>query len=593
MQEAIIFGASTYGKIAYEKLKHDYELIFFADNDEKKWNQRLYNLEVLNIKGLHKFRDTLIIIASMNWEEIGKQLDSHGFTNLRVFFYYGNFHEAPLKSGYKVYTRYSQKEYESITLEDCLNEPGNNLAQAEISDDNPKNPYQIAHTEKDVLFVTYHFPPTGGTGVQRSTKFCKYLPDYGWNPIIITTNDITISQKDESLTHQVAKDATIIRMGKPIPNSNLLDADSVKDILKLMSHMISENDLQGILSKIQQSDFSSLRFVYKNSAMYWAKEVIKRLPEYINYKKIKAVYTTAPPYEALMIGYYLKKMHDIPWIIDLRDEWISNPFFQPENELEKCINYTSEKVLFTRADRVINLSSSAANSMQKRLGTPQNKLITIPNGYDENDFEGMNLLQHKNEKFTIIHNGHFFNSVTKTNHRIQPDTFFEAIRKLINEQRAFAEEVTVLLNQPYTDWIMELVKRYSLESVVNFQGYLEHQDSLKSCFQADLLLCVAGAGKEARNVYTGKVFEYLRINKPILALAPKEGVLDELLRETRRGICVEYNHIDEIKEALFVFYEEWKNGDKENELDHSIISKFNRKNQTQKLAETLTELTSK
>ena len=49
MQEAIIFGASTYGKIAYEKLKHDYELIFFADNDEKKWNQRLYNLEVLNI----------------------------------------------------------------------------------------------------------------------------------------------------------------------------------------------------------------------------------------------------------------------------------------------------------------------------------------------------------------------------------------------------------------------------------------------------------------------------------------------------------------------------------------------------------------
>ncbi|MEP2667527.1 MAG: glycosyltransferase family 4 protein [Cyclobacteriaceae bacterium] len=429
---------------------------------------------------------------------------------------------------------------------------------------------------KKVLIVTYYWPPSGGSGVQRWLKFVKYLTRMGWEPYVFTPENPSFTIQDESLEKDVPNTVEVIRF--PIWEPYQLFFKIQRFLGK------KETQPTDFISTGKKSFFQSVsswirgNFFIPDARVFWVKPSVTFLTDFIQSNHIERIITTGPPHSIHLIGQRLKKkMPAIKWIADFRDPW-------SEWDLLDTLSLTSwarskhrrlELEVLTQADRVITIAPYHVKRLEF-LGTRKVDLIT--NGFDEEDF---NLIQHtRTEKFTIRHIG-------VVDELRDPRPVMKALQELLNEDPALVGTMVIEFIGNVNSAFKSYVEQDKiLSQVTRFVNHVPHNKLLEIYGQTDLQLLVLAHTAIAPGNLPGKFFEYLASGNPILAIGPVEGDAAGVLMETYSGVIHERENAEGIKASLRNFYTDWKGESLNAERN---ISKYSRNELTVQLVKLLTE----
>ncbi|EPY6472742.1 methyltransferase domain-containing protein [Clostridium sporogenes] len=519
----------------------------------------LYEAEKLLIKSLNKYGETFDLLFNLAYLYEMKD-------NYQKAYYY--------------YVKADKK---------CNNNEIRENIQNTLSDLKYNYNADVYMEKKQVLVVAQIFPPMGGSGVQRTLKFVKYLRKFNWEPVVVTVGDTAFNYlKDSTLEGEIPKNLQIVKFDEKLN----LNANEVTNLIENYTKLIQNEDImlqyKSIINKLsEENNYEDIlkTLLIPDHSSFWAMEVINKIYEFVDFNSIDIIYSTSGPYSDHIIAYFLKEKYNKPWVCDFRDEWTNNPYANfDKNYLGYKMIAQMEKNILEKSNKIITTTPLARKNYIDILNVPKEKIITITNGYDEEDFQNIQLSKEKNNKFTIIHNGMLYMIRT-------PDTFLMAIKKLIDESRINKNKIEIIFS--YTEnkdkWINYL-KENNMDSIVTFKDYMSHEDSVNLSINSDMLLLIVGPGEKNKGVYTGKIFEYLRMNKPILSLSPKQSVVEELLNENQCGENFEFNDIIGMSDYIYKKYKEWEDGIENKSNNNQIIKKYERKGLTQKLASVFEEL---
>lgn len=429
---------------------------------------------------------------------------------------------------------------------------------------------------KKVLMIAYSFPPAGGPGVQRTTKFVKYLKNYGWEPVILTRESANIPLKDKSLIKDIPPGINIIR-------TRAWDLTCGEGIAGLMGKFIAR------------------KLLIPDSERLW--EIFSRnvAEKAVENRNIQLIYTTSLPYSSHLMGIHLKKKYPrIAWVADFRDEWTNNPYIldNPYNPIRMKLERKMERQVLKTADCLItNTPAMLKNFIEKNPGIKDlgKKFFVIPNGYDPDDFKHINIRyssfepnsepkdiienpDFKNKKFTITYTGSFYG-------RRKPDAFFDALSRVIAKNRIDKDKIHIkLIGSFKLEYIKQLAEKFNLDGIVDILPYMDHDECIKNMARSDCLLLIEGAGPGAEVFYTGKVFEYMVAGKPILAIIPEKGEAARLIRETSTGLISDCSDPESAGRNIEKLYIAWLKGINIYRPNNEEIKKYERNTLTGELA---------
>ncbi len=583
--KCIIFGASKTGNVAYRLLKDKYEVIGFADNDKKKWGEKFCKKEIFNPVSLASMENVEIIIASVYYPLIYKQLREMGIYKIQLFFYAG----IAADNNSDTYKLYQLSD--TLLFENCVFDK----EKIEKINCNFSENYDLAIREeklslkktdrKKVLFCAYIFPPIGGGGVQRSLKFVKYLRDFGYEPIVLTVgeNDGKLV-RDETLLAEVPDDITVIRINTKVFLPEVLSWKEQQEIYNLYCGVTQSKEWMNEYLKVIQN--THIRLIPDNQII-WVNECLKQIEQKLDLNEIDMVYTSGNPYSIYLLGYYIKNKYGIKWVQDYRDPWMTNKYYL--EKYRKDINITQrlqkqlEEKLVWKSDAVLVVAKSMIEEYVTEFGVPEDKIFEITNGYDEDDFSDIHLKGDRNNKFTLCYNGMIY--IDRS-----PLELLNYINELIEEGQILADDIQWIFNGTLENKWRQKIDCLDRYNIVKYNGYLTHSESIKSAMQSDILVLFGAQGGATKVFYTGKVFEYIRMRKPILSFSTEGGVLTNILSETQTGENFEYDDRENIKKYLVQKYQSWKNQEEIICGNEEAIQRYSRKNITKRLAEIFDKL---
>ena len=581
-EKCIIFGASKTGEAAYRLLEKKYEIAGFVDNSQEKWGIKFYGKEVLNPAILVKVEDTKIIIASVYYSAIHKQLIDMGIdnSNIEVFFYNGSAIDNN-SNNYNLYKLSGNVLFSSCVFnEDRIKRIRQNFSENYCLDYKIEKVILNNTTRKKVLFCAYIFPPIGGAGVQRSLKFVKYLRKSGYEPIVLTVgeNDGKLSG-DISMLKEIPDDITVIRIDNKIFLPEFLSLKEQQEIYNLYCGVLqSKNWMDEYMKIINNTD---ARLVPDNRII-WVNECLKQIGQKINMDEIDIVFTTGNPFSTFFLGYYLKKMYGIKWIQDYRDPWMSNQMYldnyYKEDNLTFALQSELEEKFINETDAVIVVEESFKNDYIEKYRIQPGKLFEITNGYDEDDFIDIEI-NNENKKFTFCYNGVVY--IDRN-----PLVLLRIINGLVDEKKIESDSIQWNFNGSIEERWKIMLKKEDRYGIIKYNGYLSHHDSIQSAMNSDMLVLFGGVVG-----YTGKVFEYIRMGKPILGLVPSyNNSLNKLLNNTNTGKNFIYDDTENIKDFILEYYNSWKDNKYIFSANYTKIKKYDRAYTAHILADVFTKV---
>ncbi|MEE9349462.1 MAG: glycosyltransferase [Flavobacteriaceae bacterium] len=415
-----------------------------------------------------------------------------------------------------------------------------------------------------VLILTYYFPPAGGSGVQRWLKFVKYLPQFDVEPIVYTVKNPNYPLTDTSLLKEVSDEITILK--QPIfEPSNFLPLKKNKQSAGFLTK--NPNFIQKIIHFIRANYF------IPDARKFWIKPSVKYLNNYIKEHNIKTVITTGPPHSVHLIGLKLKQQNNLKWIADFRDPWTDIDYFHQLPLTKKALKKHTEleALVLKNADNVIVIGKT----MQSNYLKFNENTHVIPNGFDTfNENESVSLTK----KFSLLHIG-MLNS--DRNHTM----LWKVLSELMTENRKFSDDLEIKLIGKICTEAMDSIKQYNLSNKVTHIDYIKHQAVFAQQQAAQVLILLINNVPSAKGIITGKIFEYLQAKRPILAIAPNDGDLAEIIKNTNSGMVVSFNDEASLKKSILSLYESYKNNTLA--VSSKNIEKYHRKSLTKTLAELL------
>ncbi|MFL0251646.1 glycosyltransferase [Clostridium neuense] len=582
-EKIIIFGASRLGEIAYNVLKDKYKICCFSDNNSNKVGTKFCNIEVINPNELSNYSNFKIIIASMYYGEISMQLKKYGVNDIYIFFYIDP-SDTTYKKTYCIEKMCDLNNYKSIIIDKEFKKKYQNNFSL-IYGENSSSIKDNMSKEKKVLIFAYIFPPIGGSGVQRTLKFVKYLNKYGWKPIVVTCGKNFFQDgEDKTLLDEIPKDTQIIRIDDEYFNSERLSKKQIQQIINLLYGLVDDN---GLMSKFVNyiKNVNRKEVLTPDACISWVNSVMQRIESIIDFNDIDIIYTTSAPCSVHIAGYYLKKKYsNIPWVADFRDEWTYNPYLDMnESDMKFKLERELEKNIVNTADKIVAVTPMAVENYIKNFNICKSKITNITNGFDEEDFYFMINKIERNYKFTVISNGTFYL-------KRAPYSFIRAVNELIQECKIKKEELHIEFVGKMQNEIQVKIEELDIYNLIKIKSYIPHIESLINASKADLLLLVVGNDEKVKRVYPGKIFEYLRLKKDILALSPRGSVVEGLLNETKCGKNFEYDDVQGVKEYILDCYNLWKQNKKYNEFDDRKIKIYDRVILTGELVKVFEEL---
>jgi len=429
---------------------------------------------------------------------------------------------------------------------------------------------------KKVLVITYYWPPSGGAGVQRWVKFVKYLPQFGWEPVIYTPENPEMPAIDHSLEKDIPEGIKIIKtkIREPYTVYKKFVGRSKDDQIK--AGFLSEKKKPGLAEKI--SVWIRGNLFIPDARKFWIKPSVKFLKDYLQKNPVEVIVSTGPPHSMHLIAKEVSQKLKIPWVTDFRDPWTNIDFYKDlmltQNSDRK--HHQLEKEVLEKADRVIVISQGMASDFEKNVDRGYE---VISNGFDEEDMNSGTL--QPDAKFSIAHIGAM---VPARN----PVTFWKAIHELVSNDRDLVADLEIKLVGQVDYSVHEMISNLGLEKFVRFIPYLPHNEVVKLQQKVGVLLLVINNTPNAKMVVTGKIFEYINTGRPILCIGPRDGDAAAILNDTDTGIVYDYEDLAGIKNVIRSFYLKYKAGDLK--VKGRNIAKYSRRNLTNQLAEVLNSL---
>jgi glycosyltransferase involved in cell wall biosynthesis len=417
---------------------------------------------------------------------------------------------------------------------------------------------------KKVLIIAYYFPPLGGSGVQRTLKFVKYLPQFGWQPTVLTVGNTAYYAKDDSLLKEIESlNIRIIRTQSTDPNSLI---HKKKDIVK----MPKERNRRIL-------NFISDTFFIPDNKIGWKRHAVKAASEVLAKEKFDVIFATAPPATDFLIGVELKKRFKVPLVVDYRDSWLSYPFKFFPTPLHRYLHFRKEKMVLHKSDMITVTHRRVKEEILTRHRFLRHEdVVILPHGFDPEDLlvDNPGVLPHI-EKMRITYSGMFYG--TKT-----PVYFLQALAKVFKENPQLRGRIEACFAGLFRPEHINLVNQLGLQNSVNLLGYLEHKESVRYLLASDVLWMMMQDDWET----PGKIFEYIGAKKKILGCVPK-GYMRTIIEEAG-GDCVEPTDVNAIAGKIVELYGKYER----NELKGArpeIAEKYNRLKLTGELTKIFTK----
>jgi glycosyltransferase involved in cell wall biosynthesis len=417
---------------------------------------------------------------------------------------------------------------------------------------------------KKILIITYYWPPSGGGGVMRWLKMSKFLPELGWQPIIYTPENPDSSVVDESLLKEIHPD--IVELKTPIwePYDFYRKLTGKKSDTKFKAGYISEASSGNWKSKL--SVFVRGNFLIPDPRKFWIKPSIKYLTKYLQENDIDLIISTGPPHSMHMIALGLKKKFDIPWIADFRDPWTDIDFYH-KLKLTKWADKKHHKLeheVLSKADHVVTVSPGCAADLENLVAR---KIAVINNGYDPLDYNFEKPALDGN--FSITHFGAF-------NADRNPGALWRVLGEIANTNAEFKKLLCIRLIGQTDDSVIIDIRKNGLEENLVLIDYLPHRQGLIQLSSSQVLLLPLNDSPNVKGILPGKMYEYLALHRPVLAIGPTDADYAHIIRETSSGIPVDFNDIQGIKKTVEDYFERFKNGNLT--IQSNSFEKYSRKN---------------
>jgi glycosyltransferase involved in cell wall biosynthesis len=413
-----------------------------------------------------------------------------------------------------------------------------------------------------VLLVTMYFPPAGGGGVQRPLKFATHLPAHGVETHVLAPDDPKWFHSDPDLAPPTQ--AWIHRARYLGPRARKL-ADEL-------------HGRQGLDRLSRQARSLSRRLLVPDENVGWNLTAIPAAVRIVRAHGIDVVLTTSPPNSVHLVGAAVKRTTGARWVADLRDSIATHPHRRVESAAVRAKEKVSASVarLVARQADVIVAASDAIEEEARTLD-PRGVVTTILNGADFDDFAGLEY--RRGDRFRITHTGSFFG-------KRDPRPFLTALAE------SGLEDVVARFVGDFRVSDREWAESLGLGGRLELHPYVPRREALTLQRDSDaLLLLIPEAGGRGKGVLSGKVFEYVAAERPILAAVPPEGAAAELIRGTGAGVVAAPDDVPALTAALAELHGRWAVG----ALDGTPLSPEDRERlgrgaRVEELAEVLREL---
>lgn len=430
---------------------------------------------------------------------------------------------------------------------------------------------------KKVLILTYYWPPGGGAGVQRWLKFVKYLREFGWEPIVYTAENGEMPVIDNSLEKDIPENISVLKTKIWEPYSFYKAFIGKKKDDKINASFLSENKKPSFTERI--SVWIRGNFFIPDARKYWINPSVKYLKDYLEKNHVDAIISSGPPHTMHLIALGVKKQFpDIKWVADFRDPWTNIDFYD-ELMLTASSDAKHKKLeleVLSGADSIISVGKTMSEDFKKIYTKQPEKFHVITNGYDEDDvYKGV---LEKDKKFSIAHIG----TLVKSRN---PETLWKVLKTLVNENENFKKDLEIKLVGKVDFFVKEQIEIYGLSSFVRKIDYLPHDEVIKEQQKTKVLLLLVNQTKNAKSILTGKIFEYLAAQVPVLAIGPPDGDLADILNQTKSGLISGFNDENQLKKNILEFY----NGKVIN-FDKNEIARYSRRELTKELSGVLNKL---
>lgn len=418
---------------------------------------------------------------------------------------------------------------------------------------------------RNVLMISAAFPPTGGPGVQRSVKFAKYLPVFGWKPMVWAAEPLDGLPVDETLLHDLPPEVLIHR--QPFRRSRMAHP-------RLRRFM---GWLPGLSVAAHGPRRSAAPGYLPDELFSWAEESTESAIQIIRKQRIDVVYSTFSPVSNHWLALKIQEATGLPWVADFRDLWTDDYRYRPRNAAQRAADRLLEQEILETADAIIGVSERQTSLLAGHVPDQRSKFSTITNGFDPDDFRGMHRTRDTEDRWVIAHVG-------RLDRWRACAAWFEGLHMFLTSN-ADARSRCALRIMGHAG--SEVRSRLSeTGAACEFLPYGPHRAAIQEMHDADLLLLLIPDGPHADSVIPAKLFEYLAVGTPILAVGPAGGECEAMVHRCRAGRAVGF-HAPEVSGTLQILFEDWES-DRTDVGDGNVdLQPYSRREQAGALAEIL------
>jgi len=393
---------------------------------------------------------------------------------------------------------------------------------------------------KKVLFITYYWPPSGKASLQWPLKIINHLPEFGWQPIVLTVEDDTFSDKDETFLKQMSEDLKVIKT-KAFEPFNLYKKFTGKEKeSKLVASETISTKNKGLAHRL--SIWIRMNLFIPDARIGWYFPAVKEGANLISHEKIDAIVSVGPPHTAHLIGKKLSVKYNLPHLPVFIDPWVDIAYYKNfrRNSITLKIDNRLEKSVLQNAASTVFVTETMKKDYQKKFSFLKDKAHVLYWGYSEDDFKDIELKENAGSEKVLAHAGNLFSYQN-------PVKLWGQIKKEID----IGNSIKIKFIGTVDEEIVKSISLAGLDPFTDYLGFLPYKKMLTEICNADFLLVCA---TEPRHV-PGKLFEYMRTGKPIIAYGDNNKEVNRILEESNAGMMFEY---DEDGKKFFTNYSNLK-----------------------------------
>jgi len=424
---------------------------------------------------------------------------------------------------------------------------------------------------KKILIISYSFNRKEIIGSIRLRGLAKFLPRFGYEPIILAAKfpNITKDNNEEYKVIETFNEPLIVKWKKFL---NLSQNKTFKEQIKVEDTKKNHKSKTDILLELWEEIFA-----YPDLQKNWFKPAIISADKIMEDNEISAIISSSMPVTAHLIANKIKETYNIPWIADLRDLW-SNNQYNNYSKIRKFFDLRLERRVLSAANAITTVSPILTESLSNLHN--RNDIFSIPNGFDP---ELINPRIPLTDKLSITYTGNLYSG------KRDPEILFKALAELSSSKDICLKDFLINFYGQKEFWLHKLIVDYSLQKTVELHGLIPREEVIKKQWESQLLLLLTWDNPKEKGVIPAKIFEYLAAKRPILSYGLSEGCVQTILENTSSGS--QFNGIDEIKKAIIDYYIEYKS---EGEITYkgklNEINKFSHQYMTKRFVDILNQI---